>query len=204
MKVKIPPKAIEFALNFIDLDTPGTDCRTYEYSYAISRANCYSTNSILLDVGCTARINVIPATMCELGWNVIGVDYRKYYYCHENFIFYNMALSQALSYIKKNSIDVVTAISTIEHIGLESYKHNGNKEDDKLVIAQIAYVLKKHNTFILSVPFTKKEIHIINKSARVYNDESIKCLLAPYFRIINSQIVTIKNQSTIMIEAIKL
>ena len=118
MKLKLAPWVLRLAYKLIDVESLGEssvlDGRTIEYGFALSHLVKLPVGT-LLDVGCTARVNPVVSTMCELGWKVEGIDLRDYNYKHPNFTFLKVDINH-LSAV--GQFDVVTAISTLEHIGI--------------------------------------------------------------------------------------
>jgi len=118
---------------FIDIEFSGNvaipDDRMIEYSYGISQViKRIKPPAKILDVGCVARINVIPETFCELGYSVTGIDVREFNYKHVGF---NFLRGNSYSYdFKENIFDAVTLISTLEHIGIKG-RYGIDKDDDE-------------------------------------------------------------------------
>lgn len=176
MKIKLAPWMLRLAYKVVDIESLGEasvfEGRTLEYGFAVSRLSKLIPGK-LLDVGCTARINPIPSTMCEMGWNVTGLDIRDYNFAHPRFTFKKGTIEDEPSL---PTFDAITCISTLEHIGLKRY---GGKEDffegDLIAIRKIIDILKPKGTFILTVPYTKLNSYTTNLE-RVYDDKSIEYL----------------------------
>jgi len=154
LKIGIPESLIKLAYRFVDVEKYSLtlDERTLEYSFAISKL-CKLTPGNLLDIGCSARVNLIPSTFCELGWKVWGIDLRDYNFRHNNFTFIKDSI---LSYpFPTESFDAITAVSTIEHIGVKG--RYGIKERvtwaDKSTFNMVRRLLKPSGKFILTVPY---------------------------------------------------
>lgn len=169
MKIKLSPWVLKLAYNLIDVESLGESSvfeqRTLEYGYAISKL-CNLTPSKLLDVGCTARINPIPSTFCELGWRVVGLDIRDYTYTNENFtLIKDSILTNTLTL---NNYDAITCISTLEHLGLKRYGGKEVKEADRRAIESISKLLRTNGSLILTVPYTERSIGYTTKLEKVY------------------------------------
>ena len=153
-RIGLPEWAVRLAYKFLDVEkhSPTVDERVLEYSYAIVKLSKLEPGN-LLDVGCVARMNLIPVVACELGWKVWGIDIRPYYYTHPNFTFVKGSILSSKFPVK--FFDAITAISTIEHIGIRG--RYGLSENvvvgDLDTFNQVRGVLKKGGRFILTVPF---------------------------------------------------
>ncbi|MBU1067415.1 class I SAM-dependent methyltransferase, partial [Patescibacteria group bacterium] len=89
----------------------------------------------------------------ELGWKVWGIDLRNYNFQHNNFTFIK---DDILTYfLPAESFDAITAVSTIEHIGVRG--RYGIKERvvwaDKSTLNMARRLLKPTGKFILTVPY---------------------------------------------------
>ena len=202
MKIPIPPWLIKFALSIADLesigDTSKPDMRMYEYSWAIGQLAKFPSGK-LLDIGCTASLNMIPATFCELGWQVWGLDIREFQYQHDRF-HYISDIRQLPSDIK---FDVVTAISSLEHFGISG--RYGIRSTDEcipraMVLNTISF-LGDDGVFLVTVPYTRKASYV-RDSMRIYNVVALLRLLNP-LRIIEHKIVGEGEDMTIMVKAVK-
>jgi len=126
----------------------------------------------ILDVGCSG--SMFPLLLKALGYDVIGVDIRQH------------PMADRFRFIKKSIcdmtgpsgfFDVITAISTIEHIGLKG-RYGENVEnifEDRKAIARIHNLLKPKGIFLMTVPFCK-HWHV-DKNHRIYNHFSLLCML---------------------------
>lgn len=127
----------------------------------------------VLDVGCcTSRL---PIQLASMGYKVWGIDIRPYNFQHRNFIFQR---SNVLNLPFENDFfDVITAISTIEHIGLGSYGDaNIIPNGDRRAVKELIRVLKPNGQIILTFPFGK---HFVGPKYRVYNWKDVKKLIYP-------------------------
>jgi ubiquinone/menaquinone biosynthesis C-methylase UbiE len=70
--------------------------------------------------------------------------------------------------------DVVTVVSTIEHIGLGRYADSVDVNGDKLAMKEIRRVLSTDGFSLITLPFGKRMTYA---SHRVYDKESLKALL---------------------------
>ena len=176
MKLKLAPWVLKLAYKVVDVESLGESSvyegRTLEYGFAISKL-AKLTPGKLLDIGCTARINPIPSTFCNLGWEVTGLDIRDYNYAHKNFIFKRESLFEQPTQANL-AYDAITCISTLEHLGLRRYGNELlNRLGDLEALAIISKILKPEGKLILTVPYTKGSIKITNLE-RIYGSEEIE------------------------------
>lgn len=135
------------------------DERIVEIPWAIS--NLKSKNGKLLDVGCTLNHDYIVSQLSDFD----KIDFLNLYREKNNFS--NRGIKYRIENICYNSynsnyFDVVTCISTLEHIGYDNSIYNINKlNPDKritnffLAIKEIKRILKRGGFFFFSVPFGK-------------------------------------------------
>src|SRR4030042_6857696 len=119
MKIKLTDNIIKLAYKFIDVEasakTAFVDERMIEYSFVLSRVLMNTIKIMkILDVGCTAKINPIPATLCELGHKVFGIDKRQFGYRHPNFQFVDGDI--ICTGFPSEFFNCISAISVLEHI----------------------------------------------------------------------------------------
>lgn len=160
-KLKLSPKLVRFAYHFIDLEASGEtaspDARVFEYSFVIGKLNSIKKGRVL-DIGCSARLNFLPATLALLGWEVYGTDIREFKLKFPNFRF-------ILEDIKSTSFcdnffDAVYALSTLEHIGLSGRWGitTDDLEGDAKAVTEVERILRPNGTFLVTVPYGQREI----------------------------------------------
>ena len=141
--------------------------RYIEYPFVLS--NIPKPQQIILDVGCSG--SMFPLMLDALGCITYGMDIREYPIknkfkfiqddiCHTKF--------------NDNTFDVVTAVSTIEHIGLKG-RYGTTDGSDYKAIKEIYRILKPNGIFLMTVPYGKEFKQF--KKHRVYDNTSITCLL---------------------------
>jgi SAM-dependent methyltransferase len=145
-KIKIPPGLIRFAYNFVDVEASGETAlpseRIVEYSFIISRL-AKAPKGKVLDVGCVARINIVPATLTLLGHEVWGVDLRDFKFKWPDFHFHKEDITGGTSF-SDGFFNYVIAVSTLEHLGLGG-RYGISKDDPKAdgrAIREIKRILK--------------------------------------------------------------
>ena len=177
-KLKLSPRIIKFAYRFLDVEasaeTAPPDGRIIEYSFIIQKL-AQAPRGKVLDVGCTARLNYLPAALASLGWQVWGIDLREFKFKHPNFRFISGSIWN--TNFPDNFFDAVYAVSTIEHLGL-SGRYGITKEDaegDVRAVREIARILRPDGIFLCTVPYGK-EARIIKPLQRVYDKSSLERL----------------------------
>lgn len=133
----------------------------------------------ILDVGSSG--SMLPYLMNALGHKINSIDIRPRQEVEANkeITFYHRDICN--SCLPDNYFDIVTAISTIEHIGLERYG-SANESTDEKAINEIYRILKPNGLFFMSVPFGKSKT---TKTHRIYSGFAIPALLCKftYFNI---------------------
>lgn len=149
--------------------------RLIEYPFVFK--NLQLDKGRILDVGC--YYSILPIQLASLGFKVYAIDPQPYQLEHPNFVFVKGDIQK--NNFKKNFFDVVTVVSTLEHIGLGYYLDKEGTSGDKLAIREIGRILKKSGKLIMTIPYGKK--FRITKSQRMYDNKSLKNLLFPEFRL---------------------
>lgn len=175
MKLKLNPALIKFAYKFIDVEasaeTAVLDGRMIEYAYVLEKLLSLPKGKVL-DVGCTARNNFIPAVLASIGWEVWGIDFRDFKYKHPNF---HMVLEDIRkTSFPDNFFDAVYAVSTIEHIGL-SGRYGLSREDldgDIKAVNEISRITRDDGTILCTVPWGKAKV--IKPLQRVYGQVELE------------------------------
>lgn len=148
--------------------------RVIEIPFAIVSVSDLNGQGKILDLGCTE--SVIPMHMASLGFEVTGLDFRKYPYQHPNI---NSVQGDILKMpFEDENFDAVFCISTLEHIGLGYYSDpTQDKAPDEQGVSEIHRVLKSKGTFVLTVPFG---VAHVTKQQRFYDYPSVERLLTKY------------------------
>lgn len=175
-KLKLSPRLIKLAYRFFDVEasaeTAVADGRMIEYAFVIQKLSLLPVGKAL-DVGCTARLNYLPAALTSLGWEVWGVDLREFKFRHPNF---HLVLEDIRNTsFPDNFFNAAYAVSTLEHIGL-SGRYGVAEEDlegDARAVKEIARILRPGGTFLCTVPFGR-EAKVIKPLQRVYNQPSLE------------------------------
>ncbi len=145
--------------------------RIVEIPFALQAVGRLSEGSTVLDVGCSE--SVLSLQLAGLGYKVTGYDFRKYPYTHPNLEFEQGDILEIP--FPEESFDAVTAISTIEHLGIGFYTDPRQVEEaDKKGVEGIYRILTKGGVFIFSIPYGQKDM---NQHQRVYDEGSVAALI---------------------------
>lgn len=156
----------------------GVNERYYEYPFGIKNALEFKNKSgktKVLDAG--SSDSPFGPILASLGFKVTGVDIVPWKIDYPNMEFKVEDLKK-LSF-KDESFDIVTAISTLEHVGLSRYGEEETSEGDAKSFEELYRVLKSNGYFILTVPYGKKYSVHQNKN-RIYDKKRINTLLKKF------------------------
>lgn len=178
-KFKVGPNLIKFAYRFLDIEASGEagppDGRIIEYSFVLGKLVSL-TKGRLLDVGCVARLNPVPATLAFIGWEVYGIDLRQFKFTFPNFHFVLGDITK--TDFPDSFFDAVSAVSTLEHIGLKGRYGitNYDPEGDAKAVKEIRRILRRGGRLLVTLPFgEEKRQTTLN---RVYNRDNLKELFS--------------------------
>jgi 2-polyprenyl-3-methyl-5-hydroxy-6-metoxy-1,4-benzoquinol methylase len=80
-KLKLSSRLVRLAYTLVDVEASGTAAapspRIVEYAFVIQKLASLTPGRVL-DVGCAARVNYLPAALASLGWQVTGIDIRPF------------------------------------------------------------------------------------------------------------------------------
>ena len=155
-KMRMGSRFLKVAACFVDYESEHLppDSRIVEDSFVFSKLIGYTKKGNALDVGCIARHNYISPSLAMNGWNVYGIDIRnEWEFHHPNFHFVQQDIRH--SDFKDDFFDLITCVSTLEHIGLLGYYGNQTKVDDgdAETMKELKRILKPDGTLLLTVPF---------------------------------------------------
>jgi ubiquinone/menaquinone biosynthesis C-methylase UbiE len=154
-------------------DTLAPTDRYLEYPFAIR--NLPGPPARILDVGSAGSF--FPLILAGSGYTVHAVDIRKYAILNrmtfKNFEFHNESILQTS--FPNDYFEAITAISTVEHIGLSGrYGSGEDASSDKKALEEMQRILKPKGTIILTVPFGRAKI--IKPFSRIYDFELLRQL----------------------------
>lgn len=107
--------------------------------------------SKILDVG--SRYSQVPLEMASLGHEVWALDIEEYIFKHKRLKYVKGDIRKTK--FKNNFFDVVTIISTLEHVGMgkTSYGDEEERDGDITAMQEIRRILKPGGIVLITVPF---------------------------------------------------
>lgn len=168
--------------------------RYVEYPWALSAISQFDRMSKILDIGCSG--SMFPLILDSIGMDAYGIDIRDNP-TKDGFNFIKGDICDCN--FEKNTFRIITAISTIEHIGLKRY--GAGKHSDFSAINEIHRILRPDGLFLMTVPFGDK--YTEEKFHRIYDKDRLKDLLKDF--IFTYQIVQSPeaNYQIALIQAVK-
>ncbi len=155
--------------------------RYIEYPWAIG--NLFSPPAKILDVGCSG--NMFPLILKALGYEAYGIDIMQYY--PEGKFFFTKG-DICFTLFEDDFFDIITAISSIEHIGLKGrYSSHEDMEGDIKALREIHRILKPDGILLMTVPI---QFNLqISRNHKIYNQARIDLLLRDFtyqYKIVKS------------------
>jgi SAM-dependent methyltransferase len=124
----------------------------------------------ILDFGCVE--NILPVVLCNLGYDVHGLDFQDYPFHHPNFQF---TRADILAWDAPSAkFDAVVSISTIEHVGLGYSGDPLETSGDKVAVDKLYKSLKKNGRLYITLP---AGLPHIERGYRTYDSKSIRRLV---------------------------
>jgi len=176
---RIIPKMRDFLYPWNRIMKPST--RIVEYPF-IFKNMATAKRGKVLDVGCSG--SYLLTELAALGFQVYGIDTRKYLVKYPNVTFIQGDIRKTR--FQNGFFDAVTAVSTIEHIGITEYGNTiEDVRGDKKAIEEISRILKPNGILLLTAPYgNSKAYEKVYRAAgcarvpfRIYNNNSLKDLL---------------------------
>jgi len=132
-----------------------------------------------MDIGSSSSL--LPWRLARLGYKVLAVDIRPYPFNHRNLTFMEADITIFDFFCDHPPVDVVTCVSTLEHIGVGHYGDTMAEKGDQIAVATFHRVLKPDGSLLLTVPFSGKFSQ--DDFQRIYNPETISKLFATGWRL---------------------
>lgn len=147
--------------------------RHCEYPFAMRNVVEREGVSSILDMGCVG--SYFPLLLATMGYNVIGIDINLWKVKCRNFQMVVGDIKRAC--FSDNYFDVITAISTIEHCGLERFGEIHDPAGDIKAVQEIHRILKNDGLFILTLPYGKA---FISRYGRIYDRAGFQKLIGNF------------------------
>lgn len=153
------------------------DGRMIEYSFVIGKLASLEKGRVL-DVGCVARLNFLPATLASIGWEVYGIDVRQFNFRFPNFHFVLGDITR--TNFPDNFFNAVYAVSTLEHIGLSGRYgiSNYDPQGDTKALREIRRILRGDGRLLVTLPCGKETRQTTLN--RVYTRDSLGKLFSDW------------------------
>ena len=148
-----------------------------EYSFVIGKLVSRDKGKVL-DVGCVARLNPVPATLASIGWEVYGIDMRQFKFRFPNFHFVPGDITG--TDFPDNFFDAVSAVSTLEHIGLKGRYgiSQDDAEGDARAVREIKRILRRGGRLLATLPCGPEARQTTLN--RVYSGDSLQDLFSDW------------------------
>jgi len=128
--------------------------RIVEYGWVLRNMDECTT---ILDVGCWGTL--FPIMLASLGYKVTGIDLREYPYTHPNFRFIQGDVFEIDLLLPDQKFDVITLISTLEHIGiLYRTEDSLDLDADRKALNILSRKLCKGGKMLITIPVGKFKI----------------------------------------------
>jgi len=144
--------------------------RFVEYLFVFK--NLDASGGKALDVG--SGISLFPLALASFGFEVTTIDLKSYAYSSLLPNIKPVVCDIRKTSFPDNHFDIITAVSTIEHIGLGRYGDTLDWQGDKKAVHELVRILKPGGVFFITLPFGKKGISYLH---RVYDYDSLTDLL---------------------------
>jgi len=189
-KIKLNSKILKLAMMFIDYEAnalPPAE-RMIEYGFVMSKL-LKRDKCKILDIGCVARHNYLIPSLCFAEWDVWGIDIRSWAFKHKNFT----KIEGDIRYhpVDPETFDIVSCVSTIEHIGLASYYGitEENLDGDLDAMKQMQRALKPKGIMLFTAPYSNE--YSIRPGARIYDKKRLDEMLSGFTVV--SKIIYVQN-----------
>ena len=160
--------------------------RIIEHPFVHANLAGVSPGARILDVG--SNYSPLVLELAGLGFNVTALDINESAFQHPNITFATGSICNTA--FDNEAFDVVTAISTVEHIGLGYYGDSTAEASDIKAVREIRRILKASGKLILTVPYG---VRSTTKFTRIYDRDLLNQLLDGFEKL--SELYAIRTNS---------
>lgn len=133
----------------------------------------------VMDIGSSSSL--LPWRLSRLGYKVFAIDMRPYPFHHRNLSFLMADITSPEFWRDKPPIDIISCVSTLEHIGVGHYGDTMVESGDQKVVATFYRILKPGGSLFLTVPFSG--LFSQDDFQRIYNPETFFKLFSAGWRL---------------------
>jgi SAM-dependent methyltransferase len=148
--------------------------RSVEYSWLLNHLQDYVRHgAVVLDVGCAESL--LSHELVARGHRVVGIDIRDYPWKNPKMSFYRRNVID--TGFPSSFFDAAVLVSTIEHIGLNSYGQLSlDDEGDIKAMHELHRILKDGGVIFLTTPYVGNNPSQVNPFERNYNEKRLNRL----------------------------
>jgi len=165
-------------MNSVYKDDYTANERSVENGYVFMNIGDIGPGANVLDVGCNR--SVLALELASMGFNVWGIDVTEYPFKHPNLIFVKANICQ--TDFVEDFFDIITAVSSIEHVGLGHYGDPVIPGGDSKALTEIRRILKPEGKLILTLPYG---VPMVTKFLRNYDRRTLAAMICD-FEVLNS------------------
>ena len=144
--------------------------RIVEIPFVLRALAQVEAGATILDVG--AAESTLAVSLASLGYRVTAIDIRPYPLAHPSL---ETVESPIQEWDNDRLFDVVTCVSTIEHVGLGAYgEPPGDEDSDMVAMRRIRELTKPGGLLVLTVPLGEAGVDDVQ---RTYDHAGLQALL---------------------------
>ena len=147
--------------------------RSVETGFVFMNLGDARLDAKVLDVGCNE--SVLALELASLGFKVWGLDIAIYPFQHPNINFVKADVCK--TGFAGDYFDIVTAVSSIEHVGLGHYGDPIIPDGDAKALAEIHRILKPDGKLILTLPYGAP---VVTEFLRNYDMRTLAALIRDF------------------------
>jgi SAM-dependent methyltransferase len=161
---------VSIGLKRLSLLFGGWSQRAVEYPWVIESLRLVPRGGLILDVGCAESL--LSHELIARGFRVVGIDIRDYPFKNKRMLFLKRNIMD--TGLPDSIFDAIVIVSTIEHVGLESYGQTVKDTDGDLrAMNELTRILKPQGIIILTTPYIGKAPLRVTSFERIYNRERL-------------------------------